>query len=90
MKHITEENFYTNYGNIKVKFYSYWKDEFILGGVNDSVEVTINVADDVKGKFLNIYFSTEYLISDLKDFIIYGGILDLSKGYIVEDYYKDK
>jgi hypothetical protein len=89
MKHITEENFYINYGNIKVKFYSYWKGEFILGGVNDSVEVTINVADDVKGKFLNIYFNTEYLISDLKDFIICGGILDLSKGYIVEDYYKD-
>lgn len=91
-KDITEKEFYEKYGDYKIKFYSYCKDEFILGTDEEDegdIDLTVNIFDDNNNRKLHIYFSTKYKVSDLRDFIEYAKVFSKEKQRIIEMYDKD-
>lgn len=91
-KDITEKEFYEKYGNYEIKFYSYCKDEFILGSEEEEdegdIDLTVNIFDNNNTKKLHIYFSTKYKVSDLRDFIEYAQVRSKEKQQIIEIYDK--
>lgn len=89
-KDITEKEFYEKYGDYEIKFYSYYKDEFILGSEEEDegdIDLTVNIFDN-NTKKLHIYFSTKYKVSDLKDFIEYAQVRSKEKQQVIEIYDK--
>lgn len=92
-KDITEKEFYEKYGNYEIKFYSYCKDEFILGSEEEDegdIDLTVNIFDNNNTRKLYIYFSTKYNVSDLRDFIEYAQIFSKEKQQVIEIYDKYK
>lgn len=92
-KDITEKEFYEKYGDYEIKFYSYCKDEFILGSEEEDegdIDLTVNIFDNNNTKKLHIYFSTKYKVSDLKDFIHSASVYCKKVHHIIEEYDKYK
>ena len=90
-KDITEKEFYKKYGDYEIKFYSYYKDEFIFGTNEEDdgdIDLTVNIFDDNNNRKLQIYFSTKYKVSDLRDFIEYAQVFSKEKQQIIEIYDK--
>ena len=91
-KDITEKEFYKKYGDYEIKFYSYYKDEFIFGTDEEDdgdIDLTVNIFDNNNTRKLHIYFSTKYKVSDLRDFIEYAKVFSKEKQRIIEIYDKD-
>lgn len=91
-KDITEKEFYKKYGDYEIKFYSYFKDEFIFGTDEEDdgdIDLTVNIFDDNNNRKLHIYFSTKYKVSDLRDFIENTKVFSKEKQRIIEIYDKD-
>ena len=91
-KDISEKEFYDKYGDYKIKFYSYFKNEFIFGTDEKdegNIDLTVNIEDisDI-GTKLNIYFSKKYKVSNLRDFIWSVSIFSKEKQQIIEEYNK--
>lgn len=58
-KDITEKEFYEKYGNYEIKFYSYCKDEFILGSEEEDegdIDLTVNIFDNNNTRKLYIIY----------------------------------
>lgn len=86
-KKITEKEFYKNYGNYEIKFYSYYNGEFIFGTDeedNSNIDLTVNIVDNNDFIKLKIYYNRKYIVSDLKDFIWGAYIVSKQKGYMIE------
>ena len=92
-KDISEKEFYDKYGDYEIKFYSYFKNEFIFGIDEEdkgNIDLIVKIEDisDV-GTKLNIYFSKKYKVSNLRDFIWSVSIFSKEKQQIIEEYNKE-
>ena len=86
-KKITEKEFYENYEDYEIKFYSYYNGEFIFGTDekdNSNIDLTVNIFDNNDFIKLPIYYNKKYKVSDLKDFICGACIVSKKKGHMIE------
>lgn len=86
-KEITEKEFYEEYGDYEIKFYSYYNGEFIFGTDeedNSNMDLTVNIFDNNDFRKLPIYYNKKYTVSELKDFIWGAYIVSKQKGHIIE------
>ena len=92
-KDISEKEFYKKYGDYEIKFYSYFKNEFIFGIDEEdkgNIDLIVRIEDisDI-GTKLNIYSSKKYKVSNLRDFIWSVSIFSKEKQQIIEEYNKE-